>query len=88
MATILAVLGRLWVPLGTLLGTPRRPWGALGRPRDASEAFLGGFLALLRRTWDHPVAPNPSRDRFGRDFGWTWGSIWIGLVTKLGEFGR
>ena len=86
MATILAVLGHLLALLGALLGPPRRPWGALGRSRGASGALLGGFLALLGRTWGHPVAPDPSRDQFWEDFGSTWGSIWVGLVTESGEF--
>ena len=88
-------LGRLGAPFGSL-GRPSWPskassrsLGAVpGRSRGASGALLGGFLALLGRTWAHPVAPDTSRDRFWADFGSTWGSMWIGLVTELGEFGK
>ena len=59
-----------------------------GRSRGASGALLGGFLALLGRTWGHQVAPDPSRDQFWKDFRTTWGSIWVNLATEFGEFGR
>ena len=87
-------LGRLGAPFGPLgrsswpSEAPLGSLGALpGRSQGASGALLGGFLALLGRTWGHPVAPDPSRDKFWEDFGSTWGSIWVGLVIELGEFG-
>ena len=86
LATILAVLGRRLALLGALLAPPRRPWGASGRSRGASGALLGGFWALLGRTRGRPRAPDPYRERFWEDFGSTWGSIWVGLVTESGEF--
>ena len=82
--------GTLWAALGTLLGLF---WALLARAGPLLErswgtpgGLLGALLALLRRTWDRQRPLGPPRDRFSDDFGSTWGSIWVGLVTEFGEF--
>ena len=81
-------LGRLGAPLGPLGHPSWHSEAPLGRSRGASGALLGGFLALLGCTWGHLVAPYLSRDQFWEDFRSTLGSIWVGLVTDFGDFGR
>ena len=76
----------LWDALGALLGALEAPRAVLGALLGHSGGPLWCSLGALEAHLGPPEASGPPRGRFSEDFGSTWGSIWVGLVTEFCEF--